>query len=136
MRRINPEAPLTESQRNKRHYERHREAELERNRIYHRDNKDAIRIRHRNNRHHLTQERYDEMFAKQEGRCGICGKPLIETPHIDHNHECCQGNKSCDNCRRGLLCKDCNLGIGRFKDNPEILTNAIQYLKEYKNDRT
>lgn len=133
MRRINPDAPLTSSQKNKRHYEKHREAELERNRAYHQDNKDVIRLRHRRNRHHLTQDGYDQMVAKQNNSCGICGKEFIETPHIDHRHECCSGNRSCDKCRRGLLCKDCNLGLGRFKDSIEILINAIQYLKEYKN---
>jgi hypothetical protein len=31
---------------------------------------------------------------------------------------------------RGLLCNDCNLGIGHFKDNIEKLKLAIKYLEE------
>lgn len=133
MRRINPEAPLTSSQRNKRHYERHRESELERNRVYHQDHKDEIRIRHRHNRHRLTQQKYDEMFAKQDGKCAICFKPLIETPHIDHKHSCCTGNRSCDNCRRELLCKHCNILVGMCFESTVVLQSATQYLERHNN---
>ena len=35
---------------------------------------------------------------------------------------------------RGLLCSDCNLGLGKFKDNTQSLSNAIKYLKKYEND--
>ena len=31
---------------------------------------------------------------------------------------------------RGLLCQQCNLGLGCFKDNPTILMNAIEYLSK------
>lgn len=33
--------------------------------------------------------------------------------------------------RRGLICNDCNLGIGRFKDNIKIIKNSIVYLEKY-----
>ncbi len=132
MRRIYPEAPLTPSQKEKRYYEKHRESELERNRIYHQDNKDAIRIRHRNNRHHIKQEQFDAIFVSQDGKCKICHKVLTDTPHIDHNHRCCPGNGSCDKCRRALLCKHCNVLIGMCFESIEILRNAIQYLEGYQ----
>ena len=35
---------------------------------------------------------------------------------------------------RGLLCSECNFGIGKFKDNISILKKAIKYLEE--NDGT
>jgi len=31
---------------------------------------------------------------------------------------------------RGLLCNKCNMGIGLFKDNIELLKEAIKYLEE------
>lgn len=63
---------------------------------------------------------YQQMVAAQGGRCAICGeiptKPLL----VDHRHG--------DGQVRGLLCRTCNLGLGHFKDNPELLTAAIAYL--------
>jgi hypothetical protein len=136
MKRINPEAPLTESQRNKRFYDNHRDDELARNRgyygVYYRKNKDRILAVHRSRRHGLTQEQYDAKKLEQDNCCDICHKEFNGTPHIDHNHACCPNLRSCDKCRRGLLCKDCNLGLGRFKDSIEVLSNAIEYLKGYK----
>src|SRR5882672_6290840 len=124
MKRINPEAPLTESQRNKRFYDSHRDSELQRNRQYHQDNKERIARRRRNTRHGITQE--------QDNRCAICYKEFEETPHIDHKHSCCPSLRSCDRCRRSLLCSSCNVMIGMAQESPEILGNAIQYLKGYQ----
>jgi len=42
------------------------------------------------------------------------------SPQIDHDHE--TGKV------RGILCVNCNLGLGSFKDNPKVLKNAINYL--------
>lgn len=33
---------------------------------------------------------------------------------------------------RGLLCSSCNTGIGKFKDNIQIMYNAIEYIKRNK----
>ena len=131
MRRINPEAPLTASQKNKRFYEKHKESELERNRQYHQDNKEIIRIRHRNNRHHITQEWFDAKIEEQNNRCALCQEEFKKTPHIDHNHNCCSPLTSCDKCRRDLLCEDCNLGLGRFFDSVTLMQNAIQYIERH-----
>ena len=70
----------------------------------------------------LSQEVYQEMFNRQEGKCAICGKPFDENNvvHIDHNHK--TGKV------RGLLCMMCNCGIGHFNDNKELLLKAIEYL--------
>ena len=51
--------------------------------------------------------------------CAICG--ITERLHIDHCHN--SGDV------RGLLCSNCNLGIGNLKDNIKILKNAILYLE-------
>ena len=50
--------------------------------------------------------------------CQICG---IETfTHVDHDHE--------TGALRGYLCNDCNLLLGRAKDDVSILQKAIDYL--------
>ena len=132
MRRINPEAPLTKSQRNKRFYDKHRESELERNRKYCRDNKEKVARQRRNYRHGITQQWFDSKSEEQQNRCAICGKRFEDTPHIDHNHECCPKLKSCEKCRRGLLCAPCNVMIGMAQESIEVLSNAIEYLKGYQ----
>jgi len=132
MRRINPDRPLTESERNKRFYGNHKEAEIARNLKYCRDNKEKVAKRVRLKKFEMTVEEHDIKMSEQDNKCAICKKPFVKTPHIDHNHECCPTRKTCGKCNRGLLCDDCNLGLGRFKDSIEVLSNAIQYLKEYQ----
>lgn len=72
----------------------------------------------------LTLEQFNEMYATQEGKCDICGD---ETPsnviRVDHNHK--TGKV------RSLLCHQCNVGLGHFKESPELLTKAIAYLEEH-----
>ncbi|GAA2386324.1 hypothetical protein Cme02nite_67290 [Catellatospora methionotrophica] len=53
-------------------------------------------------------------------RCADRGAPDPE--HVDHDHEF--GNV------RGILCFNCNGGLGQFKDNEQSLARAIEYLKE------
>jgi hypothetical protein len=71
----------------------------------------------------ITPEQYQEMFDKQGGLCRICQS--ADTGHrshlsIDHDHA--TGRV------RGLLCHDCNLGLGKFKDDTNRLKMAIMYL--------
>jgi hypothetical protein len=75
----------------------------------------------------LTIEQYDALLAQQSGRCAICGdrgenhnsKRLV----VDHNHR--------TDAIRALLCLTCNLGLGGFKDDPERLKKAIEYLTRH-----
>lgn len=78
----------------------------------------------------MTVEQYDAMLAAQDGRCAICGTddPGARRFHVDHDHVCCSGAKSCGECTRGLLCATCNHGLGHFHDDPVALAAAIAYL--------
>lgn len=70
----------------------------------------------------LTPKDYDDMLAQQSNGCYLCGGGPSRTPylHIDHDHA--------TGVVRGLLCDSCNLGLGKFKDNAEVLRRAIDYL--------
>ena len=54
---------------------------------------------------------------------GPCRRPEPEkygALHVDHDHSTKRV--------RGLLCGQCNTGIGKFRDNPELLRAVIDYL--------
>ncbi len=68
----------------------------------------------------ISLQDYDRMYKEQDGKCMICRNPY-ELLNIDHCHE----SKKV----RGLLCTDCNQGLGNFKDNPELLLEGAVYLK-------
>jgi hypothetical protein len=70
----------------------------------------------------MTMEDYDQLSGLQGGECAICRSSLKEAkrPSVDHDH--ISGHV------RGLLCGLCNVGLGFFKDNPNLLRKAILYL--------
>ena len=72
----------------------------------------------------ITLDQYDEMYESQQGRCAICGtdQPGGRGNHfaVDHDHR--TGKV------RSLLCAECNTGLGKFKDNPDLLRLAQLYL--------
>jgi hypothetical protein len=76
-------------------------------------------------RYGITATQFDELLAKQGGVCAICGRENPE--HVDHDHE--TGKV------RGILCFNCNGGLGQFSDNTERLANAIEYLEDGVNAR-
>jgi len=80
----------------------------------------------------LTIEQYELMLKSQNGVCAICKSPetkkdrkdKIKRLAVDHCHKLFKV--------RGLLCQDCNHGLGNFRDNLETLKQAIRYLEETK----
>lgn len=73
----------------------------------------------------LTLEDIARLQQAQNNQCAICLHRFIGTPHIDHCH-------STDKVR-GLLCGECNLGLGKFDDDPERLRRAATYLENETN---
>lgn len=82
----------------------------------------------------LTQDEYDHMEKEQDYKCAICKQP--ET--LKDNKQLGIRKLAVDHCHdtkeiRGLLCFNCNIGIGKFKDSIQELEKAILYLKKYTN---
>jgi hypothetical protein len=72
----------------------------------------------------ITLADYNQMFEEQNGFCIICGvhqSEVNKTFCVDHDHETGEV--------RGLLCDQCNKGLGHFKDNQSFLQKAIDYLR-------
>jgi hypothetical protein len=60
--------------------------------------------------------------------CMICGRNVAL--EVDHDHSCCDRvRRTCGQCNRGLLCKRCNWAIGRFHDDAELISRAVEYLR-------
>ncbi len=73
----------------------------------------------------VTPEQFDRLYVEQEGRCAICGKHQSEFKRaldVDHDHK--------TKVIRGLLCSNCNIAIGKLKDNPVFLRKAADYLEK------
>ena len=84
-------------------------------------------------RFRMTLEDYYSLLERQGGACAICRVTAptdVRTSrfHVDHDHACCPGRKSCGGCTRGLLCHGCNTALGNFADDPARLQAAIDYL--------
>lgn len=83
------------------------------------------------NKYKLTWEDFCAMFDAQGQRCAVCTADSPGGPghwHIDHDHSCCPGKKSCGRCVRGVLCHLCNTALGCARDSTEVLTQMIDYL--------
>ena len=71
-----------------------------------------------------TKEFVDRLLEFQGGRCAVCGTHNSGTKamHIDHDHACCPGRRSCGACVRGLLCSNCNWrGLAWYESLPSAL---------------
>lgn len=62
-----------------------------------------------------------KLIEKTGGHCMICGKFVGQSLHRDHCHK---SGKT-----RGVLCSNCNTGLGMFQDDVETLASAIKYLE-------
>jgi len=68
----------------------------------------------------IDLKKYYEMYEAQQGRCLVCDE-WQERLFVDHDHKSEE--------IRGLLCNNCNMGIGLLKDNPTVLERAVAYIK-------
>ena len=68
----------------------------------------------------------DMLIKTHSGLCDICGLDNSGSSGrrlaIDHDHK--------TGTVRGMLCQKCNVGLGNFNDNPELLAKAIRYIKK------
>jgi len=74
----------------------------------------------------ITENHYQELLKKQGGVCAVCGSPESGNAScrrlvVDHCHE--------TGAVRGLLCHQCNTGIGQLRDSAEMLEKAAAYLR-------
>lgn len=80
------------------------------------------------NEYGISKDEYDSLKEEQGSKCAICGGEgfLMKSTHwsklvVDHCHT--------TGAVRGLLCHNCNRGLGLFKDSPDALRKAAEYLE-------
>ena len=78
-----------------------------------------------NAKYGLTLEEYENMLDKQHNMCYICEVEFSTAwrPQVDHNHD--------TGAVRKLLCKSCNTAIGHMREDVNIMSKAIEYIKEH-----
>jgi hypothetical protein len=78
----------------------------------------AARHSHLRHRYGIGADEVGALIESQGNRCPICGRAAPS--HVDHDHE--TGRV------RGILCFNCNGGLGQFGDDIDRLAAAIAYL--------
>lgn len=70
----------------------------------------------------LDLDEYEAIKAHQGGKCAICQRATgaKRALAVDHDHA--------TGYNRGLLCKPCNVMLGRARDDTEFFRRAIEYL--------
>lgn len=92
-------------------------------------NADRIRHRERARRYGLEPAAFRALLDMQHNLCPICALHLTdEDIVVDHDHGCCEGKFGCASCVRGLLHRNCNVGLGMFGDSVPNLVRAAEYL--------
>jgi len=99
-----------------------------------RNNQSRERLKHLYlmNTYGLSYENFITMLGSQNYKCKLCYREIksdiegrrlkSDSAVVDHNH--ITGRV------RGILCNECNRGLGYFHDNKGTLMNAIKYLSE------
>lgn len=97
---------------------------------YRAKNRQLYRDKERLRNFGLTAEQYAEMLLAQGNKCAICGNEEtatrmgnVKSLAVDHDHK--TGKV------RGLLCNECNQGLGKFRDSREMLLSAARYLEQH-----
>lgn len=113
-----------EGQYSRAYNERNKERLSARAKAYNQRNKDHRLDMQLRRSYGITRADYLALCDKNGGRCAICGTQEADRVgrrmHVDHCHA--TGKV------RGILCRDCNIGLGHFRDNQNLLTQAAAYL--------
>lgn len=105
--------------------EANREQSRARARAWNAAHPEQVADRNFQRRYGITLAEYEALMVEQGGGCAICHEPCRTGSRlsVDHCHE--------TGAVRGLLCRNCNAGLGQFADRAELLVLAADYLKTH-----
>ena len=99
---------------------------------YNASKRESMRIYHLKRNYGIDDAEYQSLLVKQNFCCAICAQPETSINGVtkktnflavDHCHE--------TNKVRGLLCQNCNVGIGKLQENSELIRKAADYLDAF-----
>ena len=105
------------------YYKGNREERLAKSRAAYHANPDRKRVSDRMRKYGLSRAQAEKVLAVKN--CQVCGTKL-------HGHG--KNGRVVDHCHltgsvRGVLCSNCNRGLGHFRDNPTALRAAANYIE-------
>ena len=126
-RKYKDEHPEKVAAQHRKYYAKHAEKRIKYARKYYADHPEEVASYRLMRQYGIDVPEWNELFASQGGCCAICGtqQPIGRANwHTDHDHK--------TGAVRGILCRGCNHGVGNFRDDPELLSAAIEYLAAVK----
>lgn len=72
----------------------------------------------------MTWDRFLSILKEQNWKCAICGIQIDEAGCLDHNHA--------TGAVRGILCDDCNVGLGKFREDIRAIKSAANYIEQFR----
>jgi len=79
-----------------------------------------------NRKYGIDINKFTELFNNQNNKCKLCESEIPRGTRkkwcVDHCHKTGK--------IRGIICNNCNLGLGVFDDNINYLNKAIEYLQK------
>lgn len=120
--------PLVKSKqlRNSEYYEKNKDRVSRRKKEFRRKHPEHHAELNRKWKYGLSPEQHKLLLTQQNGLCAACKGP--PTGHygvlvVDHCHE--------SGTVRGLLCNDCNVALGRVKDDAQRLEALAHYVRKF-----
>lgn len=93
-------------------------------RTYYATSKDKMKDRRYQRQYGITLVEAKRRLKQQGGKCAICRCNLRRKEWcVDHDHRI--------GFARGVLCHECNVGLGRFGDSREQVKRALDYLNHW-----
>lgn len=96
---------------------------------YRENNRQLISARNRLKKYGIKPDEFSALVGSQDGKCAICEDVLdvdgYRKIHVDHCHS--------TDVVRSVLCSGCNVGLGHFRENPNILRKAADYAERFAN---
>lgn len=88
------------------------------------ERKRALRDQYYRRTFGISADDVDALLHQQGGGCAICGRrpERAASLHLDH----CHGTGAI----RGILCLSCNQGLGKFREDADLLDAAARHLRE------
>lgn len=98
--------------------------------------KSTVKNRILYNTYGITLEERNEMLFKQNFKCLGCNVVEKETGTLCVDHKHIENFKNLQPSEkrkyiRGLLCSDCNVALGRLKENIQTFKNLISYIQDF-----